>query len=157
MLLITVIGLNAQTYSIPKNYSFKTSSDYITYQDSVLKCIDALLNTSPEINPAERKKANFFLLQWMSGSPAVSIAIKSEIVTFGKNPDLLMVFMCGWTKYVLQSNDNKNQIMGNQKGVEAVIDFYLKFKDQLKSDKSIDKYIQLQKEGKLTEFIQKNM
>jgi len=43
-----------------------------------------------------------------------------------------------------------------QKGVEAVIEFYIKNKDYLKRDKNVEKYIKLKDEGKLEDYISKN-
>ena len=96
-------------------------------------------------------------MEWITGSPTVSIEIKEEIVSFlGINPDLLMIFMGGWTKYSLETKDFNNKIKGNQMGIEAVIDFYLKNKENLKKDKNVEKYIKLREEGKLNEYISKN-
>jgi len=69
---------------------------------------------------------------------------------------LLMVFMCGWTKYSIETKDNNNTAMGNQKGIEAVIEFYTKNKEYLKKDNNVEKYIKLKENGKLEEYISKN-
>jgi len=94
---------------------------------------------------------------WLTGSPDVTIDVKPEIVSFMKpNADLLMIFMCGWTRYSIETKDYNNKIKGSQKGVEAVIEFYIKNKDYLKRDKNVEKYIKLKDEGKLEDYISKN-
>jgi hypothetical protein len=93
----------------------------------------------------------------MSDSPKVSITVFSKIVNFSdKNPELLMVFMSGWTKYSIETSDYSNIIVGNIKGIERVIEFYKKNKEFLEKDSNVEDYIKMQKEGKLEEFIKKN-
>ena len=157
MFSILTFNLVAQEFEVPKNYVLKEKEDYSKYESEVLNGIDWLLQTPINSQPEKRKEVNMFILSWLEGSPTVSVEIKQEIVSFMKpNPDLLMIFMCGWTKYSLENKDYNNKIKGNQKGVEAVIEFYLKNKENLKKDKNVEKYIKLKEEGKLEEYISKN-
>jgi hypothetical protein len=156
MLSMLTFNLVAQQFEVPKNYVLKEKSDYPKYENDIIKGIDWLLQTPINAQAEKRKEVNRFLIMWLTGSPDVSIEIKSEIVNFTNlNPDLLMVFLGGWTKYALENNYSKNKIMGNQKGIEAVIDFYQKNKNDLKKDKQVEKYIKLKDKGKLEEHIAK--
>jgi hypothetical protein len=113
-----------------------------------------LTNTPVQTQPEKRKEANAFVIVWLTGSPNVSVEIDSEIVNFmDQNPELLMIFMCGWTKYSLETKDYKNKISGNQKGIEAVIDFYTRNRENLKKDKNVEKYIKMKDKGTLVEYI----
>jgi hypothetical protein len=157
MFSILTFNLVAQEFEVPKNYVLKEKEDFSKYESEVLKGIDWLIQTSINSQPEKRKEVNMFIMSWLEGSPTVSVEIKQEIVSFMKpNPDLLMVFMCGWTKYSLETKDYNNKIKGNQKGVEAVIEFYIKNKESLKKDKNVEKYIKLKEEGKLEDYISKN-
>lgn len=150
------LNLAAQEFEVPKDYSFKQKDDYSKYESDVLKGIDWLLQTPINGQLQKRKEANTFITKWLQGSPTVSIDINPGIVNFIKpNPDLLMIFMCGWTKYSLENKDYNNKIKGNQKGVEAVIEFYTKNKENLKKDKNVEKYIKLNQKGKLEDYISK--
>jgi len=158
MFSILIFNLVAQEFEVPKNYILKQKEDFSKYESDVLKGIDWLLQTPLNTQPEKRREINTFVMTWLTGSPDVSIDIKPEIVSFMKpNADLLMIFMCGWTKYSLETKDCKNKIMGSQKGVEAVIDFYIKNKEYLKKDNSVEKYIKLKEKGKLEEYISKNV
>ena len=100
--------------------------------------------------------ANTFIMKWLSGTPKITIDVRPEIVTFMEmNPDLLMVFMCGWTKYALESKDFENALSGNLKGVESVMEYYQKNKDNLIKDKNVEKYIKMKEKGTLEEYIKK--
>ena len=157
MLTILAINVFSQEFEVPKNYVFSNKEDYTKYETDIIKSIDWLTNTPIQTQPEKRKEINAFVMVWLTGSPNVSVEIKAEIVNFmDPNPDLLMIFMFGWTKYSLETKDYKNKIIGNQKGVEAVIDFYKKNRENLKKDKNVEKYIKMKENGTLEEYITKN-
>ncbi len=156
---LTILAINvfAQEFEVPKNYVFSNKEDYAKYEADILKSIDWLTNTPIQTQPEKRKEVNTFVMVWLTGSPNVSVEIKTEIVNFMEpNPDLLMIFMCGWTKYSIETKDYKNKIIGNQKGIDAVIDFYTKNRENLKKDKNVEKYIKMKDKGTLEEYITKN-
>ena len=157
MFSILAFSLVAQEFEVPKNCILSKEEDYAKYEGEVLKGIDWLLKTQISSQPEKRREINRFVMTWLTGSPTVTVNIKPEIVNFMKpNPDLLMVFMCGWTKYSIETKDNNNTAMGNQKGIEAVMEFYIKNKEYLKKDNNVEKYIKLKENGKLEEYISKN-
>jgi len=159
ILIFSILAFNlvAQEFEVPKNYVIKQKEDFSKYEGEVLKGIDWLTQTPLNTQPEKRKEINAFVMIWLTGSPDVSIDIKPEIVNFMKpNADLLIIFMCGWTKYSLETKDYNNKIKGNQKGVETVIEFYMKNKENMKKDKNVEKYIKLKEEGKLEDYISKN-
>jgi hypothetical protein len=156
ILTLTILAINvfSQEFEVPKNYVFSNVEDYSKYEADILKSIDWLTNTPVQSQPEKRKEANAFVIVWLTGSPNVSVEIDSEIVNFmDQNPELLMIFMCGWTKYSLETKDYKNKISGNQKGIEAVIDFYTRNRENLKKDKNVEKYIKMKDKGTLVEYI----
>jgi hypothetical protein len=157
MFSILAFSLVAQEFEVPKNCILSKEEDYAKYEGDILKGIDWLLKTPISSQPEKRREINRFVMTWLTGSPTVNVNIKPEIVNFMKpNPDLLMVFMCGWTKYSIETKDNNNTAMGNQKGIEAVMEFYIKNKEYLKKDNNVEKYIKLKENGKLEEYISKN-
>jgi len=150
-------NLVAQEFEVPQNCVFTTKDDYSKYEKDVLNGIDWLLKTPVNLQTDKRKDVNTFLLKWVIGSPYLTIDIKTEVVSFMKpNADLLTIYMCGWAKYSLETKDYNNKIKGSQKGIEAVIEFYIKNKENLKKDKNVEKYIKLKEEGKLEDYISKN-
>lgn len=158
LILITLpIGLYAQDFEVPKNYTLDKAEDYAPYEQDIINCFDWLMITPINEQTEKRKEANIFLLKWLIGSPNVHIEIKQEIVTFiGTSPDLLMIFMGGWTKYSLESKNFDNKIEGTKAGIESVIEFYNKNRKFLPKDKNIEKYIKMKKKGTLNDYIEKN-
>jgi hypothetical protein len=161
----------AQSFEVPKDYKLVAKEDYAPYEQDIVKCVDWLINTPIDQEQEKRKEANTFLIAWVSGSPTVHIVIDTDkIVNFldGKNHDLLVVFIGGWVKKTIETNNYQNtvalaksdtdgMISGNLAGIEAVIEFYNKNKKVLGNNKNIENYIKLQKQGKLKGFIAKNI
>lgn len=162
-LLLTLVAvaltaeLFAQDFTVPQNARLEKVEDYATYEQHVISCVDWLMKTPVNEQTEKRKEAHAFLLKWLTGSPNVHLEIKQEIVTFmGSSPDLLMIFMGGWTKYALESKDFDNKVAGNLAGIESVIEFYQNNKAFLSKDKNVKKYIKMKDKGTLEEYIAQN-
>lgn len=104
------ITVSAQDYAVPQNYKLEDKEDYATYEPQVKETIDWLLQTPLGKNGTKRKEANTFLMAWLSGSPTVSININADFIFFKTNPELLMIFIAGWTKYSLENDYSKDQL-----------------------------------------------
>ena len=154
---VLTLGLIAQDFVVPQNYKFDKAEDYALYEQDVINCVDWLLKTPLNKESEKRKDASAFLLKWITGSPYVHLEIKQEILTFmSSSPDLLMVFLGGWTKYSLETKDYDDKVAGNLAGINSVIEFYSKNKEYMKKDKNVEKYIKMKEKGKLEDFIKKN-
>ena len=151
------ISLFGQEFQVPTDYSLVKAEDYAVYEQDVINGINWLANTPINQDVEKRKKVNAFLMKWMIGSPTVDIEIDAKVVNFLPNPDLLMAFLCGWTKYSLETKDFSNKINGNVAGVENVIFVYNKNKKVIGTNKAVEKYIKLQSEGKLKNEIAKKV
>lgn len=160
LLLISIIslftmGLSAQSCHVPKDYVLKKAEDYVKYEKDVIACFDWLMKTPANEQLTKQKKVKAFLLAWISGSPKVSIEIHPDLVNFTKkNPDLLFIFMAGWTKYSIQNKDYTDVAKGTLAGIESVITYYQKNIKFLKKDKHVEKYIKMKEEGFLIKHIE---
>jgi len=143
----------AQDFEVPQNYILKEKGDYAKYQADVLKAIDWLQKTSWAGQAEKRKQVNGFLIEWMTGSPTVSIEIGSGVTKLAdKNNNLLIVYMAGYTKYVLENASDSDKNRPKIAGVKAVLEKY-KSDSSLKKDKALDKLVQLEKDGKLEDWV----
>jgi D-arabinose 1-dehydrogenase-like Zn-dependent alcohol dehydrogenase len=155
---VSVTGLFAQDFEVPKNYVFNKPDDYTKYEKDIILCFDWMMSTPINEQAQKRKDINAFFMKWLTGSHNMSVDIKQEIVNFMQpNPDLLMIFMGGWVKYALETKDYNNKMNGNLKGIESVITFYQKNKDNLQKDKNVEKYIKMKEKGTLNDYIKKNI
>lgn len=154
-LSVFCLGLFAQEFEVPQNYKLDKAEDYAPYENDVINCVTWLLNTPIDKETSKRKKANEFLLKWITGSPSVTVNIKAEIVTFMDSPDLFLIFLGGWTKYALETKD-ESDAAGSLAGIEAAIDLYLKNKGIIPKNKEVEKYIKMKKKGSLKDYVEKN-
>ena len=123
----------SQEFTIPKNVTLKSDSDYKKYENDVLQGINWLENTPINQQVAKRKKVSAFLLQWMTGTPSFSIKMQSfQMELTEKNPDLLISFLGGWAKYALENPaDKDNELAANIAGFESLIKVYTSNKENV--------------------------
>lgn len=159
-LLSLFVGISAQEdeFQVPKKYKIKTEEDCTKYKEDFVKCIDWLINTPINESPSKRKSANDFFLQWLTVTETVTIEMNTDVVNFGKDGNLMIIFMAAWAKDVIETEDNHKDILrGSLIGINAMIDFYQKNKDEMEKNSDIEKYIKLKEKGKLEETIQKKL
>lgn len=155
--LIFSISAMAQEFSVPQNFEPKSNKDYAAAHNDVVDCVDWMMATPLNEQIDKRKKANAFLLQFLTGSPDVHIGINPNIVTFMESsPELLMIFMGGWAKYSIENNLVDDAKAGSLAGIEAVIDFYSKNRSFMSKDKHVEKYIKMKNKRTLKDYVDEN-
>lgn len=163
ILLLILLGNSvvfAQEFTVPQNYSFESKDDFAKYEKDVIACVNWPENTPLKQGSKKRVEANAFFIQWLTGAPNVSISINPNVLTFTKkNKDLLVIFMGGWTKFVLENPEfNKDMVKGNVEGIKSAIRFYQKnLGDGIKKDKNMRKLISLDEEGTLESWVKEQL
>jgi len=153
-----VISLCAfsQEFELP-NYKIETEEDCNKYNDVFLNATNWLMHNSPKDEEYKRLKIYQFLFEWMEKTKVVMISLDDKIVTFAKpNIEVYMIFLCGYSKYALDNNDNINKVAKNIAGVELAIEYYKKYKKVLEKDDNMEKYVKMQNDGTLKDFVRKN-
>lgn len=157
-ILVNTVTICAQEYNIPKDYKFETKEAYKTYESQIKETIEWLLQTPLGKEANKRRDAFKFLMDWIDGTPNVTVGLDQRIINFiSVNPEMLVPFLSGWVKYSLDNDYSKDNIQCNKAGVEAVVTFYRKNKGYLKKDGNIEKYEKLIEKGKLEEEISKKL
>lgn len=86
-----------------------------------------MIKTPLDKEKSKRQDANAFLVKWISGSPSVTIELREDLMVFmKKNPDLLSIYLGGYTKYALQNKDSEDKVAPNVAALRAVIEVYNK-------------------------------
>ncbi|MCC2547353.1 hypothetical protein LJY25_12935 [Hymenobacter sp. BT175] len=159
-LLLLAFGLlaggpaaRAQTaYQVPTGYSFQAPADYARYDAQVIEAVNWLETTPLGKDDATRKQVNVFLLQWMTGTPAVSVQLQKYTSDLGsKDAVMLMVFMGGWSRYQLQNPESKDMAMMNLEGVKSVLKAYQAGGYQ--RNKKIEALAAMNEKGTLAEWL----
>ncbi len=151
--------LSAQEFQVPQNITLNNDQDYKKYETNVVNAVTWLENTPVNQQSAKRKQVNGFLLQWITGAPDITIDLGEFQTGLTKdNPDLLIAYLGGWTKYAIENPSEKsNKLMGNLAGVKCVLKIYSE-----NVGKGITKSRQLEKllkmdESELQAYVQKEV
>ncbi len=137
-------------FTVPKSPILTSPEDYKSYEPDVVNAAKWLEETPLETNIEKRKEANAFVLQWVTGSPTVSITVTNKLLSyFEKNPDLLIVFMASFSRNVIENPSTFTNNSATKAGLLSVLACYEKSKpkkeavlEKLKKDKAnIDKYV----------------
>lgn len=140
-----------------KDFSLDTEADYLRYEDDVVNGFIYLVESPVDEKPEQRKALSKFLVEWVLGSPTVSIEISEKVAPYlEKNPEYLIHFLGGTAVYQIKTRDLTDRYKSYVAGTEFVIFFYNKNKKTLGKNKEIEKLIKLQKKDKLTAFIKEN-
>jgi hypothetical protein len=135
----------------------KTKADYIRSEPEVINTIDWLENSPINQQIARRKQLNANLLAWLTNSPTVTIEVNEKITSFSKkNPELLFIFMGGWTKYSLQNAYSKDALKCNMAGIKSSIKVYQMGNGLLK-DKEMEKIITMDSKNELEGWVRSQL
>ena len=147
------INLQAQSSPNVAHVKLETKEDYKNSEDLVMQSIDWVLNTPVTKNASKRKEISAFLINWMSGSPNISVALVEGLTPLDC-PDCLVAFMAGWVKYSIENNYSKNDVTNALAGIESAVDFYKKNKSELGKNSELEKLIKHKKKGTLKEYVE---
>jgi hypothetical protein len=89
----------------------------------------------------------------MSGTPLFDIDINEPITKLGdKNPEMLIIYMAGYTKYALENPAETNKQKIRIAAVKAVLAKYQSDKS-CKKDKGLDNLIKMDQQGTLDAWV----
>jgi hypothetical protein len=139
---------NALLDSIPT-----TKEGFIKTEPAVINTINWLENTPINKETDKRKQLYSKFLAWLTNSPTVTVDVDAKTAPFTKkNPDLLFIFMGGWTKYTLQNNYSKDAVKCNVAGIKSSIKVY-QMGNGLKKDKEMEKIIEIDSKNELDAWV----
>lgn len=159
-LLCLVCSLNSfsQEIEVPKDYELKVAADYEKYESELLQCIAWLKATPIGEEDKKQLKAIKFVMDWVEGSPDVSVVIDMNLLNFlDSSPHMLFYFIAGWTEKSVMTEKHGDVSANAMAGIEMVISVYKNNRDVLEKDKTIEKLIKMQDKGKLQAHVDKKM
>lgn len=149
-------GASAQTFDVPAQYTLGKPDDFAKYEPQVINTINWLEATPVNDDMSRRKQAQRFLLEWASGSPKVSIGLQPYVGELsGKQSDLLMAFMGGWTRYSLQHPGVTDALTLNAEGVQSMLKVYAL--GGLSTNKPLEKVRDLAAAGELNAWLKNKL
>lgn len=152
-LLVLFVAFGAQIYSqdlltaVPKK-----AEEYKPTEPNVIATINWLETTPVTSETDKRKQQSKLLMEWIMGSPTVTVALNGYIMDYcEKNNELFTMFMGGWTRYCLENDYSKDELQGNLAGIRSMIKVYKA--GGLKKDKKMQELVDLDASGKLEEWV----
>ena len=133
-----------------------TKEQFIASEPNVLATIDWLENTPFNQEQDKRKQLNATFIAWLTNAPTVTLEINADVLTFTKkNPDLLVIFMGGWTRYALQNNYSKDITAGTIAGIRSAVKVYKT--GLFKKDKELQSLVDLEEKGELENWVKNKL
>lgn len=134
-----------------------TREGFIKSEPQIISTINWFENTPLNQEADKRKQQYSLFLAWLTNSPTVTINLIEKITPFTKkNPDLLFMFMGGWTKYTLQNSYSKDQVQCSVAGVKSAIKVY-QMGNGIKRDKEMEKIIDIDSKNELTVWVKSQL
>lgn len=140
-----------------KTYELKNKEDYALYEEDIVKMTNWLINTPLSEESELRRQINAFIVEWVTGSPKVSVELSEKTVPYLKCSECLALFMGSWSKYCIETNDYENAPEACLAATRDVITFYTKNKKELGKNKEIEKLIVLQEKGELKAYVEESL
>ena len=142
---------SAQNFEVPASVP-STKEEFISSEKDMIAAAKWLETTPVGTDMDKRSKVNTYVIAWITNSPTVTVEIKESVIKpFDKNPQLLGVYMAGYSRYCLENNYSKDQLQCNIAGLKSAINC-CNLGGDIKKDKTLVKLIDADKEGKLEDW-----
>ncbi|RKR85429.1 hypothetical protein BDD43_5700 [Mucilaginibacter gracilis] len=154
VLLFSVCTLaKAQTFEVPQNYEFNTQADFRKYEPDLIKAVSWFEQTPYNEQRLKRVDVAAFIMTWIQRCPYVTVETSEGINELGdKNNDLLVTYLAGYARFVLQGHMLGAQTGARMAGMKALFAKYEKDKLIIR-DKRVEKLIKLDQEGGLQAWL----
>jgi|JI81BgreenRNA_FD_contig_91_303493_length_1043_multi_2_in_0_out_0_2 hypothetical protein len=154
---LSVQSVSAQsTFQLPENIEFKTSEDYIKYEPTFVEAAKWLEDTDLDKEQDKRQKINAFIIQYLTGSPSISIEISTAHTKLSEgNEQFLLLYMAGFGKSAIENNKDKAKKYTFVKaGINSILKVYKKGIG-VKKNAELEKLLKMN-DAKLDKYITKN-
>jgi hypothetical protein len=154
-LLLTTTAF-AQEFEVPENVKLDTKDDHTKYEQDIIKAAKWLESTPINKKDDKRIQVNAFVMMWLTGSPTVTVNVRPLVMKLSdKNPNLMLIFMAGYARWVLENNYDKDEHKGYLAGVKSMINTY-NLGGDVKKNKDLQKAIDADKAGTLDAWLKEN-
>jgi hypothetical protein len=143
-------------FEVPKSIELKTKEDFAKYENDIVEAAKWLEATDLNKEKEKHQEVNAFVIQWISGSPDISINITSKLGDiYGENPPLLLLYMASYARHFIENKNTATKQSGIKAGILSIINTYKKG-IEIKKSNEMDKVIKLTAKNKLDEYIKDN-
>lgn len=152
--LTSILTVQGQTiFEVPQDLELKTKEDFSKYETAMIDAAKWLEETDLNKEEDKRKQVNFFVLQWVSGSPTVSVELTQQLSKiYGKNVHLLGVYLASFSRNYIENKTTATQFSATKAGLISIMNVYKKG-IEISKNKEMDKLIKLTADNKLDDYI----
>lgn len=141
------------SFEVPQSIELKTNDDYTKLEPSIIDAAKWLEETDLNKEPKKRQQVSAFVLQWVTGSPTVSIDLTESLMKiYGKNTDLLSIYLASFSRNFIENKDKATKFLATKAALLSIMKVYKKGINISKS-KDMEKLIKLTNENKLDDYI----
>ena len=114
-------------FELPKNIELKTKEDYTKYQGTVVGAEKWMEETDLDQQTEKRQAINQFIVQWVAGSPTVTISLDESLAQLTeKNPDLLALYLASYSKYIIEHKNDPSNFNAARAALTSISKVYRK-------------------------------
>ncbi len=151
------VSAMAQEFELPDNITLSSKEDYARYEQDIIKAARWLEATPAGKEENKRQGVNLFVMQWITGSPTVTINLRPVVLKISdKSPQLNMMFMAAYARWCLENNNSKDELKAYTAAIKSILNLY-NLGGEVKKNKTIQKALDADKEGKLEDWVKENM
>lgn len=153
-------GITARAQStpqLPSTNGLSTKEDYAKYETVIVQSAEWLENTPLDAQPDTRDLVSAFVLQWLTGSPNVTITFTEGLTKpFDKNPRLLPIFSARYAAWCITNNTYNNVNEPTKAGLTAIAKVYQKDVG-VHHAKAMDKLVKAIQENTLDDYMSREI
>ncbi|HYW95687.1 MAG TPA: hypothetical protein VE870_08875 [Bacteroidales bacterium] len=157
VLIFSLSAVHAQKKPSFTNIPLATSEDYANAEASALEAANYILSMPLPKQNSAKNEAMHFLVEWMKGTPDYTFPLNEPIGTISQdNPALLVLFMAGMTKYVLENKKGKanDQEDISFNGYKILADYCGNPENKVKVTGELRNLVQSKKDGNLKDYLE---
>jgi hypothetical protein len=151
-----LLGITAFAQDRPQFPELKVKEDYAKAEPMFQQSTAWITETDLDKQQDQRLLSNAFIMQWISGSPTVSVQMGDHLIkALDKNPQLLMIYMANYATFCISNKVSDDKAAAAKAGLQAAIKVYQKGLAIVKN-KALEKVIAANDDNKLDDYIDKN-
>ena len=156
-LLALAIGAGAQADSLLHDPLPKTKEEWTASEPAVIRTVNFLESTPIDKQSAAWRAQAKIFMAWLTSSPQVTINVEANTTRIAqRNPEMLIIFMGGWTRYVLQNGYSRDRVQGIVAGLRSAIKAY-KMGNGFRKDREMEKLIKLEEGNGLEDWVKEQL
>lgn len=154
---ISISAIAQTNFEVPSNVKLETPADFENYENDVVNAATWLEETDLDKDKVKRREVNTFVLQWLTGSPTVTVELSEPLIKlYDKNEQLLGLYLASYAKYNILNKTNTSKFEATKAAFVSMIKVYKKGIDIVKN-KEMEKAVKLFDQGKIDDYIKSKL